>query len=110
MSKVLVSIALTVGILATPFFFGAYGNMYDKVIGTQHESVQRQKFKQNASYVEGKISDLAKYKREYEKEKDPVAKKSIANLIDEDFANFDVTLIENQDLYNFLQEIRDGRQ
>lgn len=87
------------------FALGKWSNKVDKVIGTESASIQREKFKENKSYVEGMINDLNKYKREYEKALED-EKEGVLNYIDSEFANFDETLIENQTLYNFLMDVR----
>lgn len=95
------------GIYMLPFVLGKWGNKVDKVIGTESASIQREKFKESKSYVEGMINDLAKYKREYDKAADD-EKAGIVSYIDSEFANFDEGLIDNQSLYNFLMDVRSG--
>lgn len=84
------------------------GNVIKGTIGKESVSIDREIFKENKSYVEGMVNDLADYKREFERASDEEEKKQIANYIDSHFANFDATLIENNTLYKFLMDIRNG--
>ena len=69
----------------------------------------RKIFKQSASYNEGVLDDLAKYRYEMIKETDPVAQSAIAELVNSRFANFDESKIENSDLSKFLRDCRNGK-
>jgi hypothetical protein len=70
--------------------------------------IERNNFKHSKSFVEGKITDLANYKREYERAKTPEEKQQIANFVSSEYANFDANLIENSSLYNWLIQIQNG--
>lgn len=96
------------GTTAILFATGKIGNKYEATVEKEHIDIQRDNFKHSKSYVEGKISDLAKYKREYEKTKDKSEKESIVNLINTEYANFDIKQIENKELREFLSDIRSG--
>ena len=103
-----ITIAVVAGIIyVAPFALGKWNNKVDKVIGVESASIQREKFKENKSYVEGMISDLGKYKREYEKATED-EKRGIVIFIQGEFANFDAELIDNDSLYSFLMDIRNG--
>lgn len=102
------SIGLAIVILILPFAMGGYGNLYHKVIGKQSESVRREVFKENKSYVEGMVQDLAKYKRELDKETDPTARQGIITFIQDEFANFDESNIESDTLRSFLYDVKSG--
>lgn len=101
---------LTIGTLAIVSLFGVgkIANIYDRTINKESVSIQREKFKESKSYVEGMINTLAEYKREYERAKTKEEKEQIRNLIDSKFSNFNIDYIENKDLYNFLQQMRGG--
>ena len=101
---------LTIGALAIVSLFGVgkIANIYDRTINKESVSIQREKFEESKSYVEGMINTLAEYKREYERAETKEEKEQIRNLIDSKFSNFNIDYIENKDLYNFLQQMRGG--
>jgi len=68
----------------------------------------RKIFKQSATYNEGVLDDLAKYKYEMITESDTVAQAAIADLVNSRFANYDESKIENKDLKMFLRDCRNG--
>jgi mannosyltransferase OCH1-like enzyme len=96
-------IALLIGIA---FGSGLLDLKFYEFFGVRKANIQREIFKENKSYIEGMISDLSKYKYEYEMETDEVAKMAIANLIRDKFANFDSSNIESSGLKQFLIQIR----
>jgi hypothetical protein len=105
---ILLSIAVLAVLTAIGFYSGFIGNFYDSTVGRQQMDVQRENFEHNKSYVHGKIDDIAKYKREYERAKTKDEKEQVRNIILDDFANFDPKLIDNADLYNFLKDMENG--
>lgn len=90
------------------FGTGTISNVYNTTIGRWSMNVQRENFKHSKSYVESMISDLSQYKKELDRETDPITRKGIINFIDEYYANFDDSLIDNSTLRYFLQDIRNG--
>jgi len=102
------TIAIIAIILIVFLGLGYYKVFYTKTVGTSQESAERQKFKQNKSYVEGMISDLANYRLQYEKEKDEKFKIALRETIITKYSNFDIDLIEDQNLKQFLLDIRNG--
>ena len=98
-----------VGLVGLTFGAGKVENIYDKTIGKERVSIQREKFKESSSYVEGMINSLSEYKSEYEVAETKEEKEQIKKFIDSKFSNFDINLIENQTLYKFLSDIREGR-
>ena len=112
MKQVLINISLVIalilGVTALGFYSGIIGNVYDSTISKKHMDIERDNFKHSKSYVEGQIQDLSSYKREYDRAKSPEEKKQILNFVDNDFANFDETLIESSSLKDFLQKARGG--
>lgn len=105
---ILISILGLIVLTAIGFYSGFVGNIYDSTIGRQQMDVQRENFEHNKSYVHGKIDDLAKYKREYERATTKDEKQQVRNIILDDFANFDSKMIDNLDLYNFLKDMESG--
>lgn len=105
---VLAGAVVIVGITVLGFATGKLDNFYLSTVGKERANIKREVFKESKSYVEGMIEDLSNYKREFERTEDINEKEQIANMIDAEFSNFDITKIENQSLYNFLLDIRDG--
>lgn len=96
------------GFVGVLFATGKIGNKYESTIVKENMDIKRDNFKHSKSFVEGKVTDLAKCKREYERAKDLSEKKAISNYISSEFANFDIKLIEDNNLRNFLSDIRSG--
>ena len=90
------------------FAIGAMDNLYNATIGRQSMNVKRENYERSQSYVHGKMEDLSKYKREYERATNPAEKAQVRSYILGEFANFDRKLIDNPDLYNFLVEMERG--
>ena len=105
---VLVGIISLVAIVGGMFVFGKADNLYLSTIGKERANIKREVFKESKSYVEGMIEDLSNYKREFERTNDVNEKEQIANIIDSEFSNFDIKKIDNNSLYNFLIDIREG--
>lgn len=105
---VLLGIVILLALTALGFYSGFIGNLYDATVGRQQMDIQRENFEHNKSYVNGKIDDLAKYKREYERASTPDEKAQVRNFILDEFANFDSKYIDNPDLYNFLMKMERG--
>lgn len=101
----IIVVGVSTGVL---FFTGKMDNMFLATIGKERANIKREVFKESKSYVEGMIEDLSNYKREFERTDDMDEKEQIANMIDAEFSNFDINKIENQNLYNFLLDIRNG--
>lgn len=110
--KVLGSVALVgvigVGIYLSPFILGKWGNKVESVVGTEYKNVKREQFESTKSYVHGKTEDLQRYKRELEKTKDSVERQALIINIQDEFAAFDESKIDNDNLRNFLNDIRNG--
>ena len=77
-------------------------------IGLKYEEAKRNRFENSTSYVHGMIDRLSEYKRQYDTEEDIDNKIAILNTIDDEFAQFDDTKINNSTLRNFLVEVRNG--
>lgn len=109
--KFFIGAIIIVGVLAIPFGAAKYNMFYNDVIGTKYEKSlkdkEREVFKSSKPYVENTIQTLHNYKMQYDlaNQED---KNIIANNIRMEFANFDSRLIENQNLKNFLDDIRGG--
>jgi hypothetical protein len=104
-------LAIVIGLLVLTglgFYFGYAGNFFDATVTKQHMDIERNNFKHSKSYVEGKITDLGNYKREYERAKTAEEKQQIANFVSSEYANFDANLIQNSSLYSWLISIQNG--
>jgi hypothetical protein len=88
------------------FFLGYLGNAFDATVGKQHMDIERNNFKHSKSFVEGKIQDLATYKREYMKAADENEKQQVLSFVNNEFANFDIDEVEDPGLRDFLLQAR----
>jgi len=95
----LASIATGVNYITKPFAI---------IMGKNDAEVNREVFESGKSHVESVARDLAKAKREIAEEKDEVAKKAIVNYINDTYANFDASNLEDSSLRQFLKDCRNG--
>lgn len=107
---ILLTIVGIAAVTALGFYTGFIGNIYDATIGRQQMDIQRENFEHNKSYVNGKIDDLAQYKRDYERAQTPEEKAQVRFFILDEFSNFNPKDIQNPDLYNFLLKMERGNQ
>jgi hypothetical protein len=105
---ILITIVVLALIFGITFATGFGGVLYKNTVGVADESANRNVFKENKSYQEGMISDLASYKLQLEKEKDAIARKAIIETIVTKYSNFSPDRIENITLQNFLISIQNG--
>jgi hypothetical protein len=109
-TKIVVGIILILALIfGLCWIGGAFDIFFDKTIGVEKANVQREKFEQSASYVKGMVSDLAKYKYEFETEKDTTAKKAIIDVIISTYADFSPDKIDDASTKTFLKDIKDGK-
>lgn len=101
----ILSLLLLFGIL---FGFGKVGNAIESTIGIEYKNIKREQFENSTNYVHGMTDRLSEYKRQYELEKDINNKIAIINTVDDEFASFDDSKINNSTLRNWLIEIRSG--
>jgi hypothetical protein len=100
------SVATFVGILALVFVIGLAGLGYKAFFKPKHENIERTVFENTQSYVHGKIQDLAKYKVEYNELTDPTEQAALKAVINQQFAQFDSSKIQDANLRNFLVQMR----
>lgn len=100
---IVLAMLLLVGVL---FGTGIIGNLYTSTVGKQSLDIQRENFNHSKSFIEGKVKDLAKQKREYDLSKSAEDKNSIRTYILSDFADFDSNDIQDHVLREFLNKIR----
>lgn len=100
------------GIITLYFLLGVAG-VFDlawyKTFGKAQANIQHEIFKEGQTYNEGMVRTLATYQQQYLTEKDPVAKQAIVTLINQQYANFDATRIENVSLRAFLIDVQSGK-
>ena len=84
-------IAILIFISITGLSF--YGLWHYKTFAPKKEAIRRDVFKQTRSYNEAKIQELAKYRLEYIREKDPVSKEAIKSTIILMFSDYNVDLL-----------------
>ena len=94
-----------VGLIALLFALNVGGLEWARFFNPKWESVRRQTFEQNKSYVHGSIQDLSKRYREYQ-EAPEEEKIAIGKLVAIEFAEFDSSLINSPQLRSFLIEQR----
>lgn len=104
----IIGISLLAIILSIALMFGAgiLDLEFIKFFAPRKENIRREVFENTKSYTHGKIQDLAKYYDEYRKLEDVTEKSSIESVIKMQFANFDASVIDNQQLKSFLISIR----
>ncbi len=96
-------------LLAFSWGMGWFGVFLKNTVGVANTTADRNIFEKGKSYIQGMNSDLANYKYEFEKEKDPVAKKAIVNMVRDKFASFNIADIESVTLQIFLQNVMNGK-
>jgi len=82
------------------------GLEYQGFFAKKRENIRREVFEETKSYNEGKMQQLAKYRMEYIREKDPDAKRAIAGTVRTMFADYDPARIKNADLRSFLRQMQ----
>ena len=93
---------LTIVFAAIDLGTGYFGVFYTKTVGKAQENAKREVFKQTQVYNDGMAQELVKLKGEIEKETDPAAKNALLFTLRHDFANFDESKLESQDLRDWL--------
>jgi len=103
-----VSLGILAIVLMASLAFGMEwaGIKWKGFFGPKHEAVRREIYKQTRSYNEAKEQELLKYRLEYLREKDPAAKKAIANTIRMAFADYDENLLDSTELRSFLRSMK----
>lgn len=101
-------VAIVFCLYKAPFILGEWINKVEATVGSEYKDIKREQFENSKSYVHGKIDDLQRYKRELERTTDPVERQAIVINIQDDFSNFDESKIDNNNLKEFLIDIRNG--
>jgi hypothetical protein len=102
---VVAGMASLVGLIALAFVLNLGGLEWARFFNPKYETVRRQTFERNKSYVHGSIQDLGKRYREY-LAAEPDEREAIGKLVALEFAEFDADLISSPELRSFLIEQR----
>jgi len=84
---------------------------YKYTCGVTEANINHEIYKNNTSYIEGQIKDLADYKKEYDdyiRAEDEEAAKAVIQYIKDDFSNFSSKKIENKNIRAFLEDVFKG--
>ena len=82
--------------------------LYNRTTGSHVSSSETDMWHNSKGYIDGMTQDLSKYKLELSQTKDDTARQAIIVHINEEFSNFDESKIKNQDLRQFLVDVRNG--
>lgn len=105
----LIIIIVVGGSIGLAFGMGWINVGYTNTVGIAQANADRNVFEHNKAHIEGMSKDLAKYKYDFDTEKDVVNKKAIVQLIQHQFADFNPTQIENYNLRYFLEDVMNGK-
>lgn len=115
MGKVFGVIGSIMGVLVLLVFlfclaFGAewLGIKWKGYFGPKHQDVERTIFRETQSFNRGAETQLADYRLQYMREKDPVVKSAILTTVRSQFADVDPSNISNPDIRSFLQSAITG--
>jgi hypothetical protein len=86
-------------------FLDYSGIFWSSKVGVWREDVRRNNFEHTKSYNQGKIQDLAKYFHEYN-EADASGKVAIKATVRQMFADYDSSLVPDDELKQFLETCR----
>lgn len=93
-------------IITVAVIFRFLGLIIESYFLPKEQTVQRNAFEQTKSYVHGAIQDIAKYYEEYNKAKNEIDRKVIANIIKQRFAEFDANNIHSSQLREWFIKVR----
>ena len=105
MKNKLIAILVIIGLFAFTFLANEFEIFGIRFWGVRAENARREVFEQTQSYVEGKRQELTKYRLEYQREKDPIAKEAIRQTIIQSMANFNESKLPT-DLQSFLEQLK----
>lgn len=99
----LVLILLTLGLM---FGMGFIELKYLEIFGIRKENIKRNIYEETKSYSHGKTQDLSNYFLQYQKATLEEEKETIKSVIEMQFADFPINKIRNNQLKQFLINIR----
>lgn len=103
-----IGILIFAGLTGLGFATGEIQALYNRTTGSHVSSSETDMWHNSKGYVDGMAQDLSKHKLELAQTKDETARQAIISYINEKFANFDENKIKNQDLRQFLVDVRNG--
>ena len=98
-------IAFLITLIGTIYLAKTFGLFFLETFGTKEESIKHEIFRNNKTYVEGMIRDLANYYQQWQTAFDD-EKDSIENIIKIVYSDFDENKIQNRKLRAFLIQTR----
>ena len=90
-----------VGIIAMAFALEVGGLQWKSYFGPKHADVERKTFEKTRSFNEGKKQELIRYRLEYVREDDPVAREAILSTVRMAFADYNEEELDGE-LREFL--------
>lgn len=108
LGKIILGILIFVVLYTTLFGLSFVGIELGGILKAKQVEIQREVFEESKSHIKGMADDLAKYKYEFTTSENDMEKEAIADLIRERYADFDVNDLNNQELKQFLKNIRNG--
>lgn len=98
--------SIIVGIILL-FALGAVGLAFKAYYYPRSQAIERDVYENTPSFVQGKIMDLAKYKREYDAAAGKITDQdAIRAIINQQFAYFDSNKVKDPALRAFLVQMR----
>ena len=105
---VFAGIGAVLALIAALFALQLLGLANFKFFAPKWQDARHEVFKQTRAFNEAVAQDLAKYRLEYLRENDPVAKKALLSVIVHRFAEYNPADVENPDLAAFLRDVVQG--
>jgi len=101
-------VVLVVLMLGLAFGLEWLGIGWKGYFGPKHQDVERSIFRETQSFNRGAETQLADYRLQYIREKDPVVKSAILTTVRSQFADVDPSNISNSEIRSFLQTAISG--
>lgn len=87
------------------YAFGWFGVSYTKTVGKAQQNAETEVYKSSQTYIDGRLSELERYRLEYIRDTAPDSRQAIKTLLIQHFAGFDNKYL-SQDQLEFLQRLR----
>ncbi len=107
MRKILTFFAVLIGIavmLALSFGLTWFGIEWDGFFNVKRANMEREVHRSTDSYDEGMVQQLSRFRLEYIREKDSVAKSAISGTVRQMFAKYPSDRLPSPELRAFLKE------
>lgn len=106
MKKVMTAIATIIIVIillaGIGFATGGIQALYNNTVGVKVSSSETNMFHKSQGFTDGMLQDLSKYQLELSQEKDPTARAAIIDHIQQQFAGYDSSTIQNASAKQFL--------